>query len=155
MSFWPEALLLTVIQVYILERESGVYLMKQDTHNGGSGGTGREDTVKSMRGKGSSIWMYNQGAPDRIGVKEENRMSNIKHQRPGRIQSGVVPRNGSSMDSSSSEGEGGGSGGNNSESGNSSDSEEEDTSSNFSCFGGGGGSGDGENGEEASQCDVQ
>ena len=55
-SYWPESLLLTIIQVYVLDRETGVYLMKKDVGEEGSASANSRNSRNSQNSGGG--WMH-------------------------------------------------------------------------------------------------
>ena len=57
-SFWPESLLLTIIQIYVLDRETGVYLMKKDVGEEGSASANSRNSRNSASGGGGGGWMH-------------------------------------------------------------------------------------------------
>ena len=102
-SFWPESLLLMILQVYVIDRETGVYIL-----HGSKGGTS-----SSASGRRSDKQRRN-GLPDMKGVREERMMSEVMFAPEGRIRHGGVGIGGSgggSGDYGSGGGSGGGGGG--------------------------------------------
>ena len=57
-SFWPESLLLTIIQIYVLDRETGVYLMKKDVGEEGSASANSRNSASGGGGGGGGGWMH-------------------------------------------------------------------------------------------------
>ena len=82
-SFWPESLLLMIIQVYVLERETGVYLLSDLKDNGtGSSNNAQRNNERSNEMKSNM--------PDTKGVRRECLMSEVMFASSGRVSVGGI-----------------------------------------------------------------